>query len=421
MGILKTLPMPIADQIETHTQSEKAREPLKHDVALLTGGSDRPYALGLATALVSNGVNLDFIGSDQLDSPELHNSPRLNFLNLRGDQRGDASLTRKASRILIYYARLFRYAWIARPKVFHILWNNKFEVFDRTLLMLYYKLLGKKIVLTAHNVNAGQRDSHDSLLNRLTLRIQYRLTDHIFVHTEKMKRELQDHFCVREGALTVIPFGINNTAPSTDLTPEQAKHRLGIADTERTILFFGHIAPYKGLEFLVAAFQRLAATHPDYRLIIAGMRARGCEAYLDEILQTIRRHPIRNRVVQRIEFIPDEQTELYFKAADVLVLPYTQVYQSGVLVLAYSFGLPVIAADVGSLREDIIEGKTGFMCRPRDSADLGDAIERYFHSDLFRTLPARRQEIRDYARERYSWQTVTRKACRVYEELAPRA
>ena len=124
--------------------------------------------------------------------------------------------------------RLIRYAATAKPRIFHILWNNKFETFDRTLLMLYYRLLGKRIVLTAHNVNAGKRDSKDTFLNRLTLRIQYRLADHIFVHTEKMKLELIEEFGVRESRVTVIPFGINNAVPNTDLAPSEAKQRLGI-------------------------------------------------------------------------------------------------------------------------------------------------------------------------------------------------
>jgi len=159
-------------------------------VALLTGGADKPYAFGLATALISRGMVMDLIGSDDLDCPEFHGRPRVRFLNLRGDQRSDASFVRKASRVLIYYTRLIRYAATAEPKIFHILWNNKFEFFDRTLLMLYYKLLRKRIVLTLHNVNAARRDSKDTRLNRLTLRIQYRLADRIFVHTESMKLEL---------------------------------------------------------------------------------------------------------------------------------------------------------------------------------------------------------------------------------------
>ena len=69
----------------------------------------------------------------------------MKFLNPRIDQRSDASLSKKSSGF--FYIRLFRYAATAKPKLFHILWNNKFQVFDRTLLMLYYQLLGKKVEL----------------------------------------------------------------------------------------------------------------------------------------------------------------------------------------------------------------------------------------------------------------------------------
>jgi len=191
--------------------------PVGGKAALLTGGFDKPYVFGLARALASKGLCLDVVGGDDVDSPEMHTTAGLNFVNLRGS-KAQTSIASKISRVLIYYVRLIRYAAIAEPKLFHILWNNKFESFDRTLLMLYYKLLGKKIVLTAHNVNAGKRDHNDSLLNRLTLRAQYRFANHIFVHTEKMKHELIQEFGVREGAVSVIPFGINNSVPQTGLT-----------------------------------------------------------------------------------------------------------------------------------------------------------------------------------------------------------
>jgi len=315
---------------------------------------------------------------------------------------------------VIYYVRLIRYAAIARPKVFHILWNNKFEFFDRTLLLLYYKLLGKKIALTAHNVNEGRRDStDDTLVNRLTLRIQYRLADHIFVHTDKMKSELVEDFKVSENSVTVIPYGINNAVPDTDLTSDEAKQRLGIRNGERTILFFGNIAPYN----LIAAFQRIVTGHVDYRLIIAGRPKKGCEKYWEEIQRTISRGVNQARIIQKIDHIPDEETELYFKAADVLALPYRHIYQSGVLFLGYSFGLPVIAADVGNLREDVIEGKTGFLCKPEDPVDLARAIETYFASDLFQSLHTRRKEIRQYAHERHSWDVVGHMTRNVYAEL----
>ncbi len=391
--------------------------PVELEVALLTGGFDRPYVFGLTRALLSKGLRLDVIGSDEVDHPEFHATDKLRFLNLRGSQRREARFAEKAWRLLVYYARLIRYTRSAEPEVFHILWNNKFEYFDRTLLMLYYRLLGKKIVFTAHNVNAGKRDSNDSWLNRLTLKIQYRLVDHIFVHTEKMKNELLEDFGVQGRKVAVIPFGINNSVPDTDLTPAQAKRRLGVQDGERAILFFGNIGPYKGLDFLVAAFQQVVARNTDYRLIIAGKPRGGCERYLEGIQEAIRRDVHQDRVIQTIGYIPDEETEVYFKAADVLVLPYTQVSQSGVLFLGYSFGLPVIAADAGSLGEEVVKGKTGFLCKPRDSVDLAETIEAYFESDLFKFMDHRRQDIRDYAHARHSWDVVGETTRRVYEGL----
>jgi D-inositol-3-phosphate glycosyltransferase len=397
-----------------------SRAPMDIEIGLLTGCQDRPYAFGLSMALVSRGVRLDVVGSDEVDSPEMHSTPKLHFLNLRGNQRVDRNFTQRMSKLLIYYARLIRYAALAKAKVFHILWNNRFESFDRTLLMLYYKMLGKKIVLTVHNVNQARRDSNDSLLNRLTLRAQYRLSDHLFVHTQKMKSELVEDFKVRERAVTVIPFGINNAVPRTELTPSEAKQHLGIGAGEKAILFFGRIRPYKGLEHLLAAYQRLATREPNYRLIIAGEPKKGSEKYLHEVQQTIRRVDTQRQIISKMEFIPDNEMELYLKAADVLVLPYKEIFQSGVLFLAYSFGLPVVAADVGSFREEIIEGKTGFLCNPGDEADLASTVERYFESDLYRNLVNQRQEISDYGHAQHSWDVVAERTVAAYAELLGR-
>ena len=390
--------------------------PAKIEVGLLTGGGDRTYAVGLAMGLVSKGVVVDFIGGDEVDSPEMHTTPMLNFRHLRRNNRRDAGYVEKILRVLSYYGRLIRYAATAKPKVFHILWNNKFEHFDRTLLMLYYRLLGKRIVLTAHNVNAGVRDATDTWLNRLTLRIQYRLSDHIFVHTEQMRKELVAEFGVPRASVNVIRFGINNAVPRTTLTSDQARQRLGIGKGEKAILFFGNIAAYKGLEYLIAAFEWIVADGGNYRLIVAGRAKRASDPYAADIRERLERKIVRERTVIRMEFIPDEELELYLKAADVAVLPYTRVFQSGVLFLAYSFGLPVIASDVGSLREDVVEGETGFICKPEDPLDLAKTIERYFTSSLYRDLESHRGQIRQYIQERHSWDAVCEKTRIVYAE-----
>src|SRR5207245_4192441 len=123
---------------------------------------------------------------------------------------------------------------------------------------------------------------------------------------------------------------------------------------------------------------------------------------------------IVNRVITKIEYVPDEQTELYFKAADVLILPYAYVFQSGVLFLGYSFGLPAIAADVGSLKQEIIEGETGFVFKPRNSSDLARKIRNYFNNELFRNLERRRAGIKTYANDKYSWDKVAAIITAVY-------
>lgn len=404
----------ISRSVTLHRDSDSPASEI--EATLLTGGFDRPYAFGLSMALASKGVKLDVIGSTELDCPELRSAPTLNFLNLHGDQRKTVGTARKLLRHLLIYGRIIRYAATARPRIFHVLWNYKFQLFDRTILMTYYKLLGKKIIFTAHNINTAQRDGNDSALNRLSLRAQYRLVDHIFVHTEKMKSELSE-FGIKEKKVSIIPFGINNSVPNTALTPAQAKQRVGVTSSEKTILFFGGIRPYKGLEYLVAAFHQVAAKDQGYRLIIAGEPKREAVEYWQEIQRTIRGARTGERVIQEIRFIADEETEVYFKAADVLVLPYTLVSQSGVLFLSYSFGLPVIATNVGSLSEDIVEGETGFTCRSCDAADLARVIETYFESDLFNTLDRRRAEIREFARRRNSWDVVLNKTCNVYNQL----
>lgn len=383
-------------------------------IALFTGGGDKPYALGLATALSTQGIALDFIGSDDLDLPAFRAIPRLTFLNLRGNQSPSAPPTQKVFRVVRCYARIFRYALTSQAPVFHILWNNRFEWFDRTLLMLFYRATGRRLVLTVHNVNTSQRDGTDSRWNRFTLRIQYRLADHLFAHTRKMKQALMDDFGVPNEKISVIRLGVNNTVPTSELTCADARARLGLSPHDRVLLFFGRISPYKGLEHLISALARL--NRPEYRLLIVGSLQGGPD-YWNNIQRQITASSLGPRLLQRIEFIPDEDTELYFKAADVLVLPYVQIFQSGVLVLAYSFGLPVLAADVGSLGEEVVTGTTGYVFRPRDPAHLAETITQYFSSPLYRELPARRIAIQEHANRAYSWNEVAAQTEQAYAAL----
>ena len=240
-----------------------------------------------------------------------------------------------------------------------------------------------------------------------------------------MKDELLQDFGVAENDVTVIRHPVNNAFPDTELTPAEAKRRLGLADNEKAGLFFGRIRPYKGVEYLLDAFRVLLADKrtdecANYRLIVAGEPKKGSEEYLHEIERSVKANFDQGNVILRIQFIPDEEMELYLKGADVLVLPYKEIFQSGVLFLVYSFGLPVVATDVGSFREEIVEGRTGFLCQPGDPSELAQAIETYFASDLYKNLKTRRPEIKDYANANHSWQAVAELTRNAYMKMLGR-
>ena len=167
-------------------------------IALLTGGGDKPYAIGLLTALVSSGITVDFVGSDEFQDAEILSHPNVRFLNLRRNQNPAVALPRKILRVFLYYCRLFHYATVSECAIFHVLWANRFVLLDRVALILYFKLRKKKLVLTAHNVNEKERDGGDSALNRATLQFLYDSVDQIFVHTQRMKQQLMEQFEVRE-------------------------------------------------------------------------------------------------------------------------------------------------------------------------------------------------------------------------------
>jgi glycosyltransferase involved in cell wall biosynthesis len=238
------------------------------------------------------------------------------------------------------------------------------------------------------------------------------------VHTEKMKTELVNDYGVAAEKATVIPFGINSTVPDTTMTAAEARRRLGLPEAAKVVLFFGNIAPYKGLEFLVDALASVTSRLPECHLVIAGRPKP--TAYWVGIAERLASLQLDERVTRRIEYVPDEDTEVYFKAADLLALPYVEVFQSGVLFLAYNFGLPVVATDVASLREDVVGGVTGIICEPNSADALAAAIEAYFASPLYGELPERRKQIQRLARERYSWATVGRMTRVVYNHFVER-
>ena len=139
--------------------------------------------------------------------------------------------------------------------------------------------------------------------------------------------------------------------------------------------------------------------------------------YFAKVKNFVLKNSLSSNVLFQIGFVPDSAVEQYFMAADCLVLPYRTIFQTGVIFLSYRFGLPVIVTDVGQLRDDIVEGFTGFVCLPNDSEELAQKIKLYFTSDLYKGLEKNRANIIKYAKQKYSWEKIAAITFQNYSEL----
>jgi glycosyltransferase involved in cell wall biosynthesis len=170
-------------------------------------------------------------------------------------------------------------------------------------------------------------------------------------------------------------------------------------------LFFGVVAPYKGLDLLMDAVEQIDGVD-DFRLIVAG-RCRD-PALRERLREWVRVPRAHARVVWLDEFIPDEVVPGLFHACDVTVMPYRAIYQSGVVFMAIATGCPVVATEVGSLPEDV-PATGGMVVPPGDSVALAQAIERV-------ALSSRNGRRVANEADRYLWANTVRPILHLYRK-----
>jgi glycosyltransferase involved in cell wall biosynthesis len=189
-----------------------------------------------------------------------------------------------------------------------------------------------------------------------------------------------------------------------------ARAAMGVAADARVILFFGFVRPYKGVEGLLAALPRVIEAEPRAHLIIAG------EFWQpqDVLLGPLRAAGLADRVTVMDRYIPNEEVPGIFAAADVVVLPYVEASQSGVVTLAVEAGLPIVATRIGGLPDVVEHGTTGLLVPPRDEAALAAAL-----ADVL-TRPELAEQLRagvSRARDRFGWDVLIRRVEGMTEAL----
>lgn len=176
-----------------------------------------------------------------------------------------------------------------------------------------------------------------------------------------------------------------------------AKQKLNLAPDCIYLLFFGFIRDYKGLDLLVQAFADQRLRKFPVKLLIAGEFYSSPEPYL----KLIRDNQLDEFIELRTDFIPDDQVNLYFSAADMVVQPYKSATQSGVTQIGYHFNKPMLVTNVGGLSEIIPDKKIGYVVEP-ESAAIANALVDFFEN--------RRKEVFELniveEKKKFSWKNM---------------
>ena len=285
-----------------------------------------------------------------------------------------------------------------------------FHVSTLTLMnLLLARIAGRKVVITAHDVESFVSSLEVPFMSRMA----YRLAHQIIAHNQISRGELRARLHVAEDKITVIPHGNYLHALRTMPTKYTAREKLGIPLQAKVLLFFGQIKEVKGLDVLLDAMPVVLQRHPDTVLLIAGKTWKEDFTVYQARMEAL---GIRKACVMHIRYIHDEDVPLYYGAADLVVLPYRRIYQSGVLLMAMSYCKAVLVSDIPGMMEVVRERDTGFVFKSGDVADLAKKLIKILSDATNRETVALRG--RKLVEKKYDWARIGLLTKDLYASLA---
>jgi D-inositol-3-phosphate glycosyltransferase len=270
------------------------------------------------------------------------------------------------------------------------------------------RLSGLRSVITVHDVEAFKPGGTSRLMQTMA----YGLSARLIVHNDISRRELIARCAVPSAKVRVVPHGSYLGLVEPPMDRIDARRALGLPESgERLLLFFGQIKDVKGLDLLLEAFGKVRNTIGACRLVIAG---KVWKSDFSQYQAIIDRYGMADQVDLRIRYIPDDEVAAYYSAADLIVLPYRKIYQSGVLLMAMSFGTPVLASDLPGMTEIVEQGRNGYLFKAGDASDLADQLLKALADEQQREVVAA-QALKDMD-TRFSWDAIGRDLKIVYQE-----
>ncbi|MGB9031962.1 MAG: glycosyltransferase family 4 protein [Acidobacteriaceae bacterium] len=364
------------------------------------GGMDY-YDVGLCRGLLAAGCRVSLYTCDETADPGV---ATLRFRPVYGRLFASRSRWMRAWRFLKGLTVALGNAVVRREKVchFHFFEHALPELAEVTLARLY----GRKIVATVHDVEPLGGNQKTSRHARI-----YRHVDRLIVHNNASLEELVK-LGVDRAKISVIPHGNYLDKVPASINSVEARSALGIRQNAKVALFFGQIKQVKGLDLLIRAIADISREIEEVTLLVAGRPWRVEFSQYDRLIDEL---GIRDRCVLHLRYIPDSEVHLYYGAADIVVLPYREVYQSGVVLMAMSYGRPVLVSDLPGMTAVVTEGDNGYVFRQGSATSLAQALTRAFQDGQERQRMT--EGALEYVRRNHDWNEIGKQTVELYRAV----
>ncbi len=275
--------------------------------------------------------------------------------------------------------------------IFHIF---HFSILDEWVLRKIKKA-DMQLILIVHDVQSFIRTTNIVRLQRIC----EELADVLIVHNQFTRDELTKLISSEaQNKIAIIPHGGFLSLVWQGPDKKTAREALGLDKEKTVVLFFGMIKPNKGLDTLLRSWKLLNSSPS---LVIAGrLRHLSFAPYQKMIDEELTDTDIKLSLRQ----IPNPERDLLFRSADIIVLPYTHIYQSGVLLLAMSYGIPVIASRLKAFEEIIENDVNGLLVDPEDANGLAHAIDKLATDPSLRKLLS--ENALETIRAHHDWKKI---------------
>jgi glycosyltransferase involved in cell wall biosynthesis len=292
-----------------------------------------------------------------------------------------------------------------QPGVIHFQWTP-LAIIDRHFVPLFRRIA--PTILTVHD-STPFNDNPRARLQRLDAIGIMNCFDQLIVHTAAARSRLLTHG-IDATRVNVVPHGLLMDIDTTVIVDRDV-----LQQNEITLLLFGHIKPYKGVDVLLRAVAQLPETVRQRCTVRIAGRAK---MPMEPLIELAAELGLKSQVIFDLRFIPEPEIRNLMARADILVFPYLQIDASGVLMLAIAAGRAIVASNIGLFGELLKDGVHGALVRPNEPSELAAALAPLI-GDRGRLRNAE-QAVRDLADDIPDWQKIARMTEAIYRRESER-